>query len=144
MWGVEFIDHYLDDYIILGFPDSPQCQVLLDIVERECGVLNVLLAIHSSSTLITFLRMLIDTVVGQLWLPPEKLSQLCILLQDLAPGKSWSPWWVTSTIPAKWYDQEGISSAGCVIYSTFLFKTSRRIYGLVLPMHAPETLSSLE
>ena len=28
--GVEHIDHYLDDFIVLGAPDSPRCQWALD------------------------------------------------------------------------------------------------------------------
>ena len=89
--GVEFIDHYLDDYIILGSPDSPQCQVSLDIVERECRGLNIPLATHKRegpSTLITFLGILIDTVAGQLRLPPEKLGRLRMLLQEWGDRKS--------------------------------------------------------
>ena len=42
--GVLGIDHYLDDYIILAPPGSPQCQTHLSIFEDECVALGVTLA----------------------------------------------------------------------------------------------------
>ena len=41
--GVEFVDHYLDDYIILGSPGTSQCQRSLDTVVRECRTLGIIL-----------------------------------------------------------------------------------------------------
>ena len=81
--GVEFIDHYLDDYIILGSPGTSQCQGSLDIVVRECRTLGIPLAAHKQegpATCITFLGILVDTVASQLRLPPEKLCHLRDLL----------------------------------------------------------------
>ena len=83
--GVDFIDHYLDDYIILGSPGTSQCQEALNIVDRECRTLGVSLVAHKRegpTTCITFLGILIDMVVDQLRLPPEKLSRLRGLLGD--------------------------------------------------------------
>ena len=72
---VEFIDHYLDDFIILGAPGTSQCQDTLAIVDRECVSLGVPLVSHKRegpSTCITFLGIRIDTVTGQLELPADK------------------------------------------------------------------------
>ncbi len=84
--GVEFIDHYLDDFIILGAPGTSQCQDALAIVDRECVSLGVLLASHKRegpSTCITFLGIRIDTVSGQLELPTDKLAQLHLHLHPV-------------------------------------------------------------
>ena len=89
--GVDVIDHYLDDYNILGIS---QCQEALTIVDRECRTLGVPLATHKwegPMMCITFLGILIDTVAGQLRLPPENLSRLRGLLQDWGDRKS-STW----------------------------------------------------
>ena len=82
---MDFIDHYLDDYIILGSPGTSQCQEVLTIVDKECRTLGVPLAAHKRKgpmMCITFLGILIDTAAGQLRLPPEKLSCLFGLLQE--------------------------------------------------------------
>ena len=43
--GVECLYHYLDDYIMLGPPNSGDCQRFLDIMERVCHMLGVPLAL---------------------------------------------------------------------------------------------------
>ena len=77
--GVPEVYHYLDDFIVIGQPNSSQCHQYLEILERECRSLGVPLAAHKregpSSTL-TFLGIEIDTVVGQLCLPSDKLKRL--------------------------------------------------------------------
>ena len=88
--GVEFVDHYLDDYIILGAPGSDQCQTSLEVVERECRRLGVPLAVHKRegpATCLTFLGIQVDTVAGQLTLPRDKLGRLQELLQSWADRK---------------------------------------------------------
>ncbi len=90
--GVEFIDHYLDDFIVLGAPGTSQCQDALAMVDRECVSLGVLLAAshkrEGPSTCITFLGIRIDTVSGQLELPTDKLAHLQHLLQDWEERRS--------------------------------------------------------
>jgi len=89
--GVEFVDHYLDDYILLGRPGTVQCQEALRIVDQECGNLGVPLATHKRegpTTRITFLGILMDSTTGQLLLPPDKLSRLQTLLQEWGQRKS--------------------------------------------------------
>ncbi len=39
--GVEEVFHYLDDYIVLGPPDSDLCQWCLDTLERICTWLGI-------------------------------------------------------------------------------------------------------
>ncbi len=77
--GIPLLRHYLDDFIILGHPGSPQCQEPLDILDQESRTLCVPLAAHKcdgSTTCLVFLGIGIDTVAGQLRLPADKLQEL--------------------------------------------------------------------
>ena len=77
--GASSVEHYLDDYIVLGPPASSQCQADLQTLESVCGELRVPLASHKSegpTTCLTFLGIEIDSVVGSLTLPAEKLHRL--------------------------------------------------------------------
>ena len=85
--GMPFIDHYLDDFIIVG-PLMCALARALAVLEEECVQLGVPLAPEKkegSSTCITFLGFQIDTELGQLSLPQEKLTHL---KQDI---KCWLP-----------------------------------------------------
>ena len=85
--GIAHIFHYLDDYIILAPPNSPLCQVWMDILDRECRLLQVPIAPHKRegpTTCLTFLGILIDTVKGELRLPQDKLQRLVDLLREWA------------------------------------------------------------
>ena len=89
--GVEFVEHYLHDYIIMGSPGTSQCKDSLTIVDRECKVLGVPLAAHKRegpATCITFLGILVDTEAGQLRLPMEKLHRIRDLLRTWGDCKS--------------------------------------------------------
>ena len=68
--GVPEVYHFLDD---IGQPNSSQCHEFL---ERECHSLGVPLAARKPSSTLTFLGIEIDTVVGQLRLPSDKLKRL--------------------------------------------------------------------
>ena len=77
--GVQFIDHYLDDFVVVGPPYSDTCARALAALEAECDKLGVPLAPEKKeglSTQLTFLGIQIGTRSGQLSLPPEKLSWL--------------------------------------------------------------------
>lgn len=81
--GVEHIDHYLDDFIVLRSSGSSQCQQALDTVVRVCTQLGIPLATHkivSPSTCLTFLGISIETCANELRLPPDKLTRLKCLL----------------------------------------------------------------
>ena len=89
--GVEFVEHCLDDYIIMGSPGTSQCQDSLTMVDRECKVLGVPLVAHKwegPATCITFLGILIDTEAGQLRLPMEKLYRIRDILRTWRDRKS--------------------------------------------------------
>lgn len=93
MCGVEWVLHYLDDYIVLGAPDSPECQEALATLIRVCGILGVPLATHKTegpTTCLTYLGIEVDSVAGELRLPVEKLLRLRQLLQAWGDRKSCS------------------------------------------------------
>ena len=76
---VPFIDHYLDDFIVIGPPSSRICADALVALEEECDQLGVPLAPEKKegpSTAITFLGIRVDTGNGTLSLPPDKLARL--------------------------------------------------------------------
>ena len=88
--GVEHIDRYLEDFIVWGLPDSPQCQEALDTVVRSCAHLQVPLATHKTvgpASCLTFLGIEIDTAANELRLPPDKLSKLRVLLEEWGDQK---------------------------------------------------------
>ena len=77
--GVVAVDHYLDDFIMLGPPDSPICGVSLDIILLTCSELGVPLAmdkLDGPTSRITFLGIEIDTRAGILRLPEDKLRRI--------------------------------------------------------------------
>ena len=80
--GIPYVQHYLDDFIIVA---SPQCQECLDILDRVCQMLGVPMAVHKREgpvTCIVFLGIEIDTMAGELRLPEEKMERLQALLQE--------------------------------------------------------------
>ena len=75
--GIPCILHYLDDFIIIASPDSPDCAAFLAILEKVCRVLGIPLAAHKRvgpTTLLLFLGIEIDTITGELSLPADKLE----------------------------------------------------------------------
>ena len=67
--GVQFIDHYLDDYIMYGPPDSKLCEEQLQLTLRTCERLGVPLAIEKlegPTDCLTFLGIEVDTTAGVL------------------------------------------------------------------------------
>ena len=70
--GVSMIDHYLDDFIIVGPPESSVCGHALDLLIKMCEDLGVPLALdklEGPTDCITFLGIEIDTAAGVLRLP---------------------------------------------------------------------------
>ena len=81
--GVSYIFHYLDDFIVLGLPCSPQCPDDLSTLKPVCGSLGVPLAVNKEAgptTCLTFLGIEIDSVTAQLRLPSDKLQRLLSIL----------------------------------------------------------------
>ena len=82
--GVDYIFHYLDDFLIMGPPGSSICQENLQKLIDVCSRLGVPLVADKQegpSPILTFLGIVIDTLQGELRLPPEKLQHLLDMLQ---------------------------------------------------------------
>ena len=77
--GVRDIYHYLDDYIILGPPNSPVCAQDLSTFLSICEAIGAPTAKEKTEgpvSVLTFLGIEIDSVAGCLRLPQVKLQQL--------------------------------------------------------------------
>ena len=77
--GVQYLWHYLDDYITCGAPESDECQFNLQLLIDICRHLGIPLAeekLEGPTTCLVFLGILIDTVRGELRLPQYKLDRL--------------------------------------------------------------------
>ena len=88
--GIAHVDHYLDNFIVLGSPSTTQCQHAVTILNRELIRLWVPIADHKrdgSAICLTFLGIEIDTVALQLRLPENKLQCLCTLLGEWSTKK---------------------------------------------------------
>ena len=81
--GIRHILHYLDDFIIIAPPNSPQCKSDLSTLMHVAGTLGIPIASHKTegpATSLTFLGIEVDTVAGELRLPRDKLQRLKDLL----------------------------------------------------------------
>ena len=77
--GIQYAIHYLDDFLFVGRPESPQCAEALDTALRICRWLGVPVAsqkIEGPCKQLTFLGIEIDTNSMQLRLPLAKLLAL--------------------------------------------------------------------
>eukprot|EP00731_Ephydatia_muelleri_P015118 Em0008g838a len=77
--GVDHVDHYLDDFIILGPTCDSRCKRGLDVVLELCERLGVPLAmekLEGPTTCLTFLGIEVDTEAMELRLPEMKLKSL--------------------------------------------------------------------
>ena len=78
-----YLYHYLDDFIIVAPSQSSQCQQDLTLLQQECSRLGVPIAAHKTegpSTSLVFVGVEIDTAVGELRIPEDKLRRLPSLL----------------------------------------------------------------
>ena len=77
--GVKYIYHYLDDFAVLGSPDSEGCHrhlLCLQSVAANPGVPLAPDKQDSPTTVIVFLGIIIDTTCQELRLPEDKLRRL--------------------------------------------------------------------
>ena len=77
--GVQFIAHYLDDYITVGKPASSECADNLQVVLQCCQELGFPVAedkCEGPKTCLTFLGFELDSVALEIRLPQEKLTRL--------------------------------------------------------------------
>ena len=89
--GVDLIFHYLDDFLVMGPPNSATCKHSLELLVSECGELGVPLAsekIEGPSPILTFLGIEIDTREGILRLPADKLQRLISAVNEWLHRKS--------------------------------------------------------
>lgn len=76
--GIEVM-HYLDDFLIIRAPDSPERDQDLERALERCARLGVPIAAHRTegfNSIMIFLGIELDTVAMTLCLPGEKLTQL--------------------------------------------------------------------
>ena len=88
--GVEFLFHYLDDFAVVGPPNSRACHHALDTLKIICAELGVPLAPEKQagpSAITTFLGITIDTMKQELRLPRNKLKRLIEAVSEWASSK---------------------------------------------------------
>lgn len=91
--GVRNVFHYLDDFIVIGAPQSPECEWAMRVLDEACAFLGMPIAEHKRdgpSTCLTFLGIEVDTYAGVLRLPTEKLQRLQGLLAAWGDKKACS------------------------------------------------------
>ncbi len=78
--------HYLDDFLIFGASDSPQCGESLSKALARCDWLGVPISptkTEGPATKLVFLGIEIDSVSMTIRLPPEKFSRLRAMIQEV-------------------------------------------------------------
>ena len=91
LWRLGIVTIFLDDYITVAPLDSLLCQVWLDILDKKCQILQVLIVPHKHegpTTCLAFLGILINTVKGELHLHQDKLQQHMDLVRQWAGHKT--------------------------------------------------------
>ena len=89
--GIEWVWHYLDDFITIGPPATTKCAAALDIMLALSDLLGIPLAtdkIEGPACVITFLGITLDAVQMELRLPEEKIERLKSLIEEWSP-KRW-------------------------------------------------------
>ena len=89
--GIKEIDHYIDDFSLVGAPESKACQEDLDTALEICNRLGFPVAEEKTegpATLVTPLGIELDSVHLQLRLPLEKLQKLRELVTQVEAGES--------------------------------------------------------
>ena len=89
--GVRHVDHYLDDFVTFGPAGSEECAHALQTICQTCAELGVPLAmekLEGPSSCLTFLGIEIDTQVGVLRLPQDKLIRVRTALTQWSNRKS--------------------------------------------------------
>ena len=88
--GAGEMDHYLDDFIIIGPPQDEGCAKSLEVLLETCRLLGVPVAVNKCegpSTCLEFLGIEVDTIAMELRLPLSKLSRLQALIRKWCPRK---------------------------------------------------------
>lgn len=77
--GVSNLLHYLDDFLTMGHPHSPERQHNLHTLIQVCHLLNVPLAtqkVEGSTPCLDFLGIILDTICMETRLPEEKITRI--------------------------------------------------------------------
>ena len=88
--GVRLIDHYLDDFITVGKPQSSECASNMEIALSTCAELGVPVAsekVEGPATCLEILGIEIDTVAMEIRLPVSKLAGFIREWRDRKVGK---------------------------------------------------------
>ena len=83
--GVSWVAHYLDDFITVGSPESPECQTNLKIMLATCQRLGVPVAqkkCAGPAAVLVFLGFELDTNQMVIRLPEDKLHRTRSLVSD--------------------------------------------------------------
>lgn len=131
--GIRYILHYLDDFIVIGPPGSMECQRAMDILDRICNILGVPIAEHKRAgptTCLVFLGIIIDTLVGELRLPADKLQRLRDLFDTWGNKKACYRKELESLIGLLNHACKVVSRAGRFFAGCWISSTARR-QGLV-------------
>lgn len=89
--GVRLIDHYLDDFITVGKPQSSECASNMEIALSTCAELGVPVAsekVEGPATCLEILGIEIDTVAMEIRLPERKVSKLAWLIREWRDRKA--------------------------------------------------------
>ena len=89
--GIHHLFHYLDDFILVAPPNSPQCQLNLSTLLQACRELGVPIASQKTdgpATCLVFLGIEVDSMAGELRLPHDKLQRLQTLLHQWGDRKA--------------------------------------------------------
>jgi hypothetical protein len=94
--GVKAALHYLDDFLVLGPPEQPNCTHALTTTLALCAELGFPVAPEKTAgpiTTLTFLGIDIDTTQQQIRLPQEKLLRLSpAIASQMKQASHPSPW----------------------------------------------------
>ena len=89
--GAGFVIHYLDDFLVVGAPNSVECRQSLETLPAVFNRLGLPMAMEKQegpSTSLDFLGFTLDTQSMMVQLPPGKLTELVELLQQWRGHKS--------------------------------------------------------
>lgn len=89
--GVRHVDHYLDDFVTFGPPNSDECGAAMATICRICAELGIPLAtdkLVGPTHCLTFLGIEVDTQAAVLRLPQEKLARIRSALRQWSRRKS--------------------------------------------------------
>ena len=83
--GVHHLLHYLDDFLLFGQPGTLEASQAVATAREVFAEAGILVAEHKTddpATSVTFLGILVDTVLFQLRLPADKLARLQVMVRQ--------------------------------------------------------------